>query len=440
MTIDLNQLTPAEADLIEPFPKPETGSWTRSFGMDMTPVDMSDHFDPEFYELEKEAVFKRSWLHMGRVEKLPRKGSYFTRELEFLNLSIVIVRGMDDEIRAFHNICSHRGNQLVWDEVPQQEVQGMCRQFTCKYHGWRYDLEGNVGYVHNAPEFEFGGIDPDRLKLPEIHCDVWAGFVFVNLAKEPPQSLREFIGPDLVGLEQYPFHKLTERHRLEAEVGSNWKLFMDAFAEFYHVPYVHASINNPQGNGVFGGDKPPFMIPWFQPFGKHRMMSSGGQYANKKGRGVLPSQEIFRGALYGAHEAPDIGERGPVSNPGRLEKWGMDTWQLYPNLVIMTWSQNHYLVYEYWPISVDRHKFIMDFFFVPPTKASERLTQEMIVVISKDFALQDANVLEATQRRITSGARTEFFYNDQEVLLRHLHEVVRGDVDDYKRELEKTER
>ncbi len=436
MTIDLNKLTVTEAETIQHFPKPETGSWTRAFGLEPGPVSMKDNYDPGFYELEKQAVFKRSWLHMGRMEKLPRRGTYFTRELEFLGYSILIVRGMDDEVRAFHNVCSHRGNQLVWDEVPQSEVQGTCRQFTCKYHGWRYALDGEATYVHNAPEFEFGTFDPDRLKLPEIACEVWAGFVFVNLSDPPPQTLREFLGPKLVGLERYPFEKLTERHRLEAEVNANWKLFMDAFAEFYHVPFVHASINNPQAASL-GGDKPPFMIPWFQPYGKHRMLSSGGQYANKAGRGVLPSQEVFQGSLYGAKDAPDIGERGPTSNPGRLEAWGMDTWQLYPNTVVMTWSQNHYLVYEYWPTSPSSHKFIMDFFFVPPANASERLTQEMIVTVSKDFALQDANVLEATQRRITSEARTEFFYNDQEVLLRHLHAVVQEDVEAYKQELEK---
>lgn len=436
MTIDLTRLTDAEAEAIQHFPKPEVGTWTESFGLELTPVSMQDNFDPEFYEMEKQAVFKRSWLHMGRVESLPRTGSYFTRELEFLGYSILVVRGMDDTIRAFHNVCSHRGNQLVWDEVPQNEVSGSCRQFTCKYHGWRYALDGEIAYVHNAPEF--GTLDADRLKLPEIHCDVWAGFVFINLAETPPQSLREFIGPELEGLEQYPFHELTERHRLEAVVNSNWKLFMDAFSEFYHVPFVHASINNPQGSGVLGGDKPPFMIPWFKPYGKHRMLSSGGQYSNRKGRGVLRSQEIFRGTLYGAHEAPEIGERGPTSNPGRLEAWGMDTWQIYPNLVIMTWSQNHYLVYEYWPTSANSHRFVMDFFFVPPKNASERLTQEMIVAVSKDFALQDANVLEATQRRITSQARTEFYYNDQEVLLRHLHATVQADVEAYQRELKRS--
>lgn len=431
MTIDFTKLTESEAAGIQHFPKPPEGSWTRHFGLEFDPVDASDNYDEDYYELEKEAVFKRSWLMVGRDIDLPRKGSYFTRELEGLGYSIVVVRGLDDNIRAFHNICSHRGNQLVWDEVPVEETSGMCRQFTCKYHGWRYGLDGEIAYVHNAPEYE--GLDAEKLKLPEVHCDTWAGFVYVNFAKEPAQTLREFIGEDLWPLEQYPFHKLTERHRLEAIVNSNWKLFVDAFAEFYHVPYVHASLNNPQAKGI-AGDKIPFMVPHFQRFGKHRMLSSGGQYANTAGRGVLESQNVFGATIHGPFDAPDLGELGPRSNPGGLDGWGMDMWQIYPNSVIMTWSRSTLVMYQYWPIGPDKHQFIFDYYFVPPKNASERLAQEMVVAVSKDFALQDANVLEATHRRMKSQVRTEFQYADQEVLLRHLHQVVRDDVEAYKSE------
>ena len=424
--------TELEAQMIEHFPKPPEGSWTRAFGLDFSPVSGRDNYDPEFYELEKEAVFRRSWLYAGRVEKVARKGQYFTREYEFLNYSVIVVRGMDDRVRAFHNVCSHRGNQLVWDEVPSAETSGTTRQFQCKYHGFRYFLDGEISYVHNAPEYE--GLTPENLKLPEIHCEVWAGFVFLNFMEEPAQTLQEFIGPELWQLEQYPFHKLTENHRLEAVVNSNWKLFMDAFAEFYHVPFVHASINNPQGAATIG-DRPPFMIPFFKRYGKHRMLSSGGQYANKKGRGFLPSQQVFRGTLYGPMDAPDIGERGPLSNPGRLTGWGMDTWQLWPNFVVLTWSQNYVITYQYWPIDADRHQFLMDYYFVPPKNATERLTQEMIMAVAKDFALQDANVLEATQRRLKAEARDEYHYSDQEVLLRHLHAMVAEAVEEYRAEL-----
>jgi phenylpropionate dioxygenase-like ring-hydroxylating dioxygenase large terminal subunit len=433
MTIDFTKLTQVEAAGIDHFEKPGVGTWTESFGLDFPPIDPTDNFDPEFYELEKEAVFKRSWLHIGRETDLPRKGTYFTRELEGLGYSVIVVRGMDDKVRAFHNVCSHRGNQIVWDENPTWEIKGNCREFTCKYHGWRYSLDGQVNYVHNAPEYR--GLDAEKLKLPEIQCDVWAGFVFVNFDKEPRQSLREFLGDELVKLEEYPFEKFTETHRLEAVVNSNWKLFIDAFAEFYHVPFVHAKLNNPNAADV-GSDKIPFMLPFFKEYGKHRMLSSGGPFANVKGRGFLPSQSVFKATIHGSLTPPEVGPLGEVSNPGHIEGWGMDMWHIYPNFVIINWARNHVITYTYWPDGPDKHTFIFDFHFVPPKNATERLTQEMIVAVSKDFALQDANVLEATQRRMKSEARTEFYYNDQEILLRHLHHVVRQDVEAYSQELE----
>src|SRR5690242_10554722 len=124
------------------FPKPAAGSWTRDAGLSTGLVSYEDCISPEFYELEREAVFRRAWLNVGRVEDIPRPGRYFTKDLEVLRASIVVVRGLDGRVRAFHNVCRHRGNKLVWNDFPRQETSGACRQFTCKYHGWRYDLEG----------------------------------------------------------------------------------------------------------------------------------------------------------------------------------------------------------------------------------------------------------------------------------------------------------
>ena len=110
-------------------------------------MSYEDSISPEFYELEREAIFKRSWLNVGRVEQLPRKGSYFTKELAVANTSVIVVRGMDGEVRAFHNICRHRGNKLVWTDFPARRRAATCRQFVCKYHGWKYDLDGACTFV-----------------------------------------------------------------------------------------------------------------------------------------------------------------------------------------------------------------------------------------------------------------------------------------------------
>ena len=218
--------------------KPAEGSWTAHYPeLGTGPVSYEDSISPEFYELEREAIFKRAWLNVGRVEQLPRNGSYFTKEIAVASTSLIVVRGMDGEIRAFHNICRHRGNKLVWADDPSAETKGSCRQFVCKYHGWTYGLDGSCSFVQQ--EREFFDLDKSDYGLVPVHCDVWSGFIFVTFEREPRQTLVEFLGPMVRALEGYPFHLQTERFYYRSEVSGNWKLFMDAFQEFYHAPVLH---------------------------------------------------------------------------------------------------------------------------------------------------------------------------------------------------------
>ncbi|WP_043700663.1 aromatic ring-hydroxylating oxygenase subunit alpha, partial [Nocardia abscessus] len=117
----------------------------------------------EFFELEREAIFKRAWLNVGRVEQLPKVGSYFTKEIDAARTSVIVVRDRERQVRAFHNICRHRGNKLVWNDFPKEETSGTCRQFTCKYHGWRYGLDGALSFVQQ--EGEFFDLDKDQYGL-----------------------------------------------------------------------------------------------------------------------------------------------------------------------------------------------------------------------------------------------------------------------------------
>ncbi len=139
---------------------------------------------------------RANWLCVGRIERLPRKGTYFTRELPGQLASIVITRDLDDNVHAFHNVCAHRGNKVVWQEHPQEESSGSSRAFACKYHGWRYGLDGGVNHITN--EDEFFDLDKSKLRMPPVHCEVWAGFIFINLADDPV-PLRTFLGDGLLG-------------------------------------------------------------------------------------------------------------------------------------------------------------------------------------------------------------------------------------------------
>ncbi len=403
------------------FDKPQAGSWTEAIpDLGTGPISYEDSISPEFYELERDAIFRRAWLNVGRVEQVPRNGSYFTKEIAVCDASIVVVRGTDGELRAFHNICRHRGNKLVWTDFPDEEVQGTCRQFQCKYHGWRYALDGSLTFVQQ--EDEFFDLDKSDFPLMEVPLDVWEGFIFVNLQREPEQSLREFLGDMAAGLEGYPFGELTQVYSYRAEVGSNWKLFIDAFQEFYHAPVLHLKQHMP-AVGIpsmeFGFEGIHYAVD-----GPHRMVStSGGTMERAPAEWVKPIDGLFRSGLFGPWEKPDLGEQPRWMNPAGHPAWALDSFQFWPNFVVLFWEAGWYLTYHYWPWAVDRHLFEGRLYFKPPRTARERLAQELAAVTFKEFALQDANTLEATQKMLQSRVITEFPLGDQEVLCRHLHKV-----------------
>jgi hypothetical protein len=244
--------------------------------------------------------------------------------------------------------------------------------------------------------------------------------------------LRDYVGRLAAGIAGYPFHKMTQVHRYRAEVASNWKLFIDAFAEFYHAPVLHAkqSVDEESRKLQSYG----FEALAYQLDGPHGMVSSwGGMSPPKDLSMVKPIERTLRSGLFGPWEAPDIGldELPPGLNPARHRAWGMDSFLFFPNFMVLIWKTNWVLTYHYWPTSYNSHVFEGTVYFVPPKNARERLRQELAVVTFKEFSLRDGNTLEATQTMLESRALAEFPLNDQEILLRHLHATARRYVSEY---------
>jgi len=414
------------------YPKPPEGTWTEHYPeLGTAPVSYESSISPEFFELERKAIFERAWLNVGRVEQLRRNGSYFTRDLAVAKTSLIVVRGMDGVIRAFHNVCRHRGNKLVWTDDPRVETKGNCRQFACKYHGWRYDLDGTCSSI--LQEGEFFGIDKADYGLVSVHCEVWQGFIFVNLAKEPSQSLPDFLGPMITAID-YPFDKLTERYYYRGDIRSNWKVFLDAFQEFYHPPILHGRQNPVMSNPEY--QQQGFYTMHFQIDGPHRVGStSGGAGGLLRPEMYNPIERVFRSGLFGPWDPSEIvrGELPPGLNPGNKKHWGLDSFQIFPNFAIVFWETGWYLTYHYWPVAHDRLIFEANAYFVPPRNVRERLAQQLGIATIKEYALQDCGTLEATQMGLESRAVTSFPLGDQELMCRHLNKVVNDWVADYQR-------
>ncbi|EFC86043.1 aromatic ring-hydroxylating dioxygenase subunit alpha [Parafrankia sp. EUN1f] len=417
--------------------KPAEASWTGRYpDLGTGLVSYEDSISPEFYELEREAIFKRAWLNVGRVEQLPRKGSFFTKNLDVAKTAVIIARDMDGRVRAFHNVCRHRGNKLVWENTPKHETSGVCRQFMCRYHGWRYGLDGQLKFV--LQEEEFFDFDKADFPLVSVHCEVWEGFIFINLADEPSQTLPEFLGPMVRGLEGYPFHLVTERYAYKADLLSNWKIYLDAFQEYYHASVLHSQQQVPSLRSFESG----FKAPYYQTDGPHRLVSTGGW----KGvpRHLLPRDQMYpiepniEAGLMGPWQRPDIPELDPANlpaglNPGGLDPWSISNFQIFPNFVILVYERGWYLTYQYWPTSHNTHSWEMSYYFPQSQNASERIRHELTAVISKEAGLQDAGTLDGTQMGLESRVIDRYPLSDQEITVRHLHKVTENWVQSYLR-------
>lgn len=406
------------------WPKPAEGSWTQHYpDLGTGPISFRDSTSPEFYELEREAVFKRAWLNVARIDEVPEIGSYTTKEIEAANASVILVKGADNQIRAFHNTCRHRGNKLVWNEIPGRETSGTVECFESR-SGWRYGLDGALLSVPEPFEFDAGNA------LVAVHCDVWNGFIFINFDATPRQSLRDFLGPMITALDGYPFDKLTERYDWVAHNNSNWKIFADAFQEYYHVPSLHTQQVPPEVRDPNAG----FTCGHFQLDGPHRMVSTAGtrrwlltpEY-------MYPIERATQSGLVGPWRTPDIGELPAGLNPGNIEPWGISNFQIFPNTEVLIYG-GWYLLYRYWPTSHNTHRFEAYTYFSPARTVRERIEHEVAAVVLKEFALQDAGMLGGTQAALEYDVIDDYPLNDQEILVRHLHKVAVDWVETYRRE------
>lgn len=184
--------------------------------------------DPVMFALERERVFRRSWLFAGHESEWPSSGSYrqFTRS----GSPIVVVRGDDGVLRAFYNSCRHRGAPVTRDDC------GTARRLTCQYHSWSYGTDGILRSVPDARSFV--ALDTDALGLVPVECAVRDGWVWVR-EHHGELDLDTFLGPvaDQMAEVNGPAMRLvgTQTHELDC----NWKLMVDAFLEVYHVRTVH---------------------------------------------------------------------------------------------------------------------------------------------------------------------------------------------------------
>ena len=175
------------------------------------------YYDPGIYEQEKERIFYSSWICAARVEELPNTGDYLLREIA--DESILVVRTKGGEIKAFYNVCRHRGNRLCSAE------SGRARggAFACGYHGWTYNLDGDLVATPNMAARP--SLNGDPLSLYPVAVQLWEGFIFLNLAPDPEPFVPE-LGILAEKLPKYNLFNLRIGHRNIYDIKANWKLIL----------------------------------------------------------------------------------------------------------------------------------------------------------------------------------------------------------------------
>ncbi len=384
------------------------GTWhSRYPELGTAPVPIEPYVSPEFFDLERERVFRRVWLCLGREERIAKPGDFFVKDLAIAKTSVLVTRSEDGKIHAFHNACSHRSNKVEW------QTKGSCAAFTCPFHGWSYRLDGRLLAVPD--EKSFFDLAKDQLGLTPIAVDTWEGFIFINLS--PEQTLREYLGEWADGLQGYPFAQNgAVCYEWSTELRCNWKLLRDAFKEAYHVAFLHRR----SARDSYTGRGNPFSHAlYFKLFPLHQRWSlpANPQYA--------PSPLEAEAYRYASFVLKSDFTREPPAgvNPTGSPSWVLDINAIFPNYTI-DMLEGGYFTYNFWPLSVDRTLWEVRTYFPRPANAAERFSQEHARISFRDLIMEDASTMERTQSVIASGAKTHFMLQDQELLLRHDNKIL----------------
>jgi len=194
-------------------------------------IDKRRYTSSEYLRAEVAHLWPRVWLMAGLSADLPEPGSYFTFEIGVE--SFIIVRG-EQGVRAFHNVCLHRGRRLC------EPGAGRVKSFQCPYHGWTWRTDGALARVPDRESFAPGLVE-EKLHLREIACEDWEGLIWVCAAVDAP-PLRDYLGPVAPLIEAYRLRDYELVEDLTLELPCNWKVCVDAFNEAYHLKNVHPEI------------------------------------------------------------------------------------------------------------------------------------------------------------------------------------------------------
>jgi choline monooxygenase len=306
------------------------------------------------FKLEKQTVFSHSWQVVGRIDQLRSPGDYISAEVA--GEPLLVVKGSDRLLRGFFNVCRHHAAMLVTDAAGTRE------NLRCPYHGWTYDLKGElIGTPDFAAVEEF---DKSANGLMPIPVSLWGNWIFVNFTANG-STLRDYLGAGLIEkIESLGLQRLRWLERRCYTVKCNWKVFVDNYLDGgYHVPHVHEALNTVLDHKTYT---------------------------------IETDQRVC------IQSAPMVSNNAdPVTADVRRGRRALYFW-IYPNLMI-NWYEGVMDTNLVCPRSVDQTDVIFDFYFSDISDAAREQNRQSISV-SEKIQAEDKAICESVQRGLNSRA------------------------------------
>jgi len=345
----------------------------------VTRIPAANYFDPERWQREVDLIFKRVPLLLATSAEIKEPNSY--KAIEVCGMPVLVVRDSDGVVRAFVNMCSHRGAMLVDEGV------GSTRRFTCPYHAWSYNQQGDL--VGIFKQSDFGEIDFSCMSLTSLPVTERAGLIWVILSPTSTLDLDAFFAgyDELLGFCNFAEMNHFGSRRL---VGPNWKVSFDGYVDFYHLPILHKN--------TFGANFPADAL--FHRVGPHqRVTGPRGSWSKLEG---VPKDEW-----------PDSVLTGGV-------------WSVFPHASIAGFDLGEHKIYQVARIfpgsNADESISYLDFISTAP------LTDEFIETANQQIAFLEHVVRDedyATglkiQRTVKTGAKKEFVFGRNEGGAQYVH-------------------
>lgn len=344
--------------------------------------------DPDYDRAERERFFGNEWVCIGREEQLLEPGTYLN--VEVAGESLIVLRDDANGLRAFYNVCRHRGTRIC------SEPEGRTgHSLICPYHAWTYDLQGRLV---GAPHMEdVPGFQREDYPLHAATADLWEGHVFVHLGTQP-SSLADRLGPLAEKFRNWGMAELRRASRVEYDVRANWKLLIHNYSECLHCPVNHPALQ--KLSHYLSGVNEPATEAWL---GGAMELRPGVDTLNDDGRARRPylprlEAEQRRHVYYYA---------------------------VLPNL-LLSLHPDYVMTHILWPLGPDRTRVVCEWHFPPETIRLPDFDPGDAVAFWDRTNREDWRLSELTQAGLSSRVFTPGPYSNREDLLRSFDQLILG--------------